>query len=396
MTEPEQAQNTKHVRKVYGLDAHPTMFSLALLSGEDALQARTEWVVDRQPLDRLVEFIKKRTEDGAEIALEASGNSFELAERIEACGRHPVVLESQSVGKVGKSYCATDRVDAIKIARVWFSGLAHVVWRPDPRTRELRQMFFAHRNAVEDSTRARNRLWAWFNDLGIKQPGQKLLARADALPKLLALKDLTKCQQMLLADMVSDYHRAEVRRKQLRSVMACELASNPDMRKLVRVLGIRTRVAFALVAFIGDIRRFATHRKLVAYFGLNPYVSRSGKGGGTGSLAKCGRSDVRTLLIQAAQAALRYGRASVHRWALALKMRKGKPIAVAALARKIVVAVWYLLNGLVAALKEPDETLKRKVHKIALEIGASTLKRMNYRTLTLFEEELLQKIALGT
>jgi transposase len=396
MAEPEQAQSTKHLKKVYGLDAHPTMFSLALISGEDALQARTDWVVDRQPLDRLVELIEKRTEQGAEIAMEASGNSFEIAERIEACGRRPVVLESQSVGKVGKTYCATVRVDAIKIARVWFSGLAHVVWRPDPRTRELRQMFFAHRNAVEDSTRARNRLWAWFNDLSVKQPGQKLLARTDALPKLLALKPFSECQQSLLADMVSDYQRSEARRKRLRSVMASELASNADMRKLIRVLGIRTRVAFALVAFIGDIRRFATHRKLVAYFGLNPFVSRSGKGGGTGSLAKCGRSDVRTLLIQAAQAALRYGKASVHRWALALKMRKGKPLAVAALARKIVVAVWYLLNGLVAALKEPDATLKRKVHKIALEIGASALKRTHHRTLASFEEELLQKIVLGT
>jgi transposase len=372
------------------------MFSLALLVGRDALQAQTAWVVDRQPLARLVEFVAQKTEPGAEIALEASGNSFELAARIEACGRRPLVLESQSVGKVGKSYCATDRVDAVKIARVWFSGLAHVVWRPDPQTRELRELFFAHRNAVEDSTRARNRLWAWFNDHGIKQPGQKLLARADALPKLRTLAQVPERLRPLLADMLRDYQQAEVRRKRWRAVMAQELAGNPQMRKLIRLLGVRTRVAFALVAFIGDIRRFATHRKLVAYFGLNPYVSRSGKGGGNGGLAKCGRSDVRTLLIQAAQAALRYGHASVHRWALALKMRKGKPIAVAALARKIVVAVWYLLNGLVAPLKEADETLKRKVHKIALEIGAPTLKRMKHASLVDFENDLLRKLTLDS
>lgn len=196
--------------------------------------------------------------------------------------------------------------------------------------------------------------------------------------------------------MVCDYHQAKTRRKRLCMAMASELAGNSEMRKLVRVLGIRTRVAFALVAFIGDISRFATQRKLVAYFGLNPYVSRSGKNGGNGGLAKCGRSDVRTLLIQAAQAALRYGKASVHRWAMALKMRKGKPLAVAALARRIVVAVWYLLNGLVAPPQETDDILKRKVHKIALEIGLSTLKNMNYTSMAVFEKELLQKIALGT
>jgi hypothetical protein len=38
------------VKRVIGLDAHPYMFSAAALSGADALEARTEWCVDRVPL----------------------------------------------------------------------------------------------------------------------------------------------------------------------------------------------------------------------------------------------------------------------------------------------------------------------------------------------------------
>ena len=67
--------------------------------------------------------------------------------------------------------------------------------------------------------------------------------------------------------------------------------------------------AFALVAVIGDISRFANPRKLVAYLGLNPGQRESGshkriKVG----IGRRGRRDMRTLLVQGAHAVLRSGR----------------------------------------------------------------------------------------
>ena len=70
-------------------------------------------------------------------------------------------------------------------------------------------------------------------------------------------------------------------------------------------MGIREQVAFALAAFIGDVERFATPKKLVAFFGLNPRVSFSGIGGSTGPLTGLGRGDVRALRVQGAQSVLR-------------------------------------------------------------------------------------------
>jgi len=110
-------------------------FSAAALSGADALEARTEWIVDRVDLKSLEQVMKKKAQSGDIIVMEAGGNSFAIAERLFTIGLHPIVLESQAIGKVGKAYCATDKIDAVKIARVYFSGLAHEVWMPFNRPR---------------------------------------------------------------------------------------------------------------------------------------------------------------------------------------------------------------------------------------------------------------------
>ena len=384
------SQEERQVRRVIGLDAHPYLFSAAAMSGEDALEARVEWVVDRVGLDRLEEVLNKRTQPGDVIALEASGNSFAVAERVFAMGRRAVVLESQAVGKVGKAYCATDKVDAIKIARVYLSGLAHEVWVPDGKAAERRELFFGHRNAVRDSVRARNRIWGFLNQQCVRRPRGLRLAGRNALEELLTLRTWTALQQLLLEQEVAAFQQAEARRRRLREEIAAEVASDPQILKTIRLLGIRDKVAFALAAFIGPIDRFENAKKLVAYFGLNPCVSRSGISGGNGGLSYSGRADVRALLIQAAQSILKYGSGSTHRWAVALKMRKGHNIAVAALARKLVVSVWYLLKGFFTPLTEITETLKIKLHKIASEIGRRRIRELGFASLADFERKKLE------
>lgn len=157
-------------------------------------------------------------------------------------------------------------------------------------------------------------------------------------------------------------------------------------------MGIRHIVALALGAFIGDISRFHNPKAMVSYFGLNPRVRTSGQGGGNGSLSLSGRSDVRSLLIQSAHSILRYGKDHQHKWAVALKMRKGKNIAVAALARKLTVACWYLMRGFFTELTEISAQLATKIHKIACDIGATRLKDRGYKSMVVFENEIHKKL----
>jgi transposase len=387
-------KETKQGRRVIGLDAHPYLFSAAALCGADARQADIEWCVDRVELKQLETVLRRRAQPGDVVVLEASGNSFAIAERLFAAGFHAIVLESQAVGKVGKAYCANDRVDAVKIARVYLSGLAHEVWVPDGKAAERRELFFGHRNAVRDSVRSRNRIWALLNQSCQRRPKGLALSPPAALQTLLALRPWTPMQRILLTEELLTFQQAEARRKRFRARIAEEVVNDPEIMKLIRLLGIRDKVAFALAAFIGPIARFASPKKLVCFFGLNPSVNRSGISGGNGPLSGYGRSDVRALLIQAAQSVMRHGQGPVHRWALALKMRKGNNIAVAALARKLVVSVWYLLKGFFSPLTEITEHIRIKLHKIVTQIGKARLVELGYRSLADFEKEKLNILML--
>lgn len=379
-------------RRVIGLDAHPYLFSAAALAGSDALQAREEWVVDRVPLQRLEAVLRPRVRPRDLVVLEASGNSFAVAERLAGLGLSVLVLDSQSVSRVGQQYCANDRIDAVKLARVYLSGFARVVWTPDPVSQERRELFFAHRNAVCDAVRARNRFWAWCNEHGVTRPRGFRLTAPSALRIALGWKNWSPMQQVILGEIICAFQSAEACRVRFRARIAEEVMADPKILQTVRLLGIRHLIAFALAAFIGPIERFANPRKLVAYIGFNPRVSQSGNRGGPGRLSHYGRSDLRALMIQASQSVLRYGSGPTHRWAVALKMRKGGAVAVAALARKLVVSVWYLLSGRFTPLTEVTPHLKVKVHKIASEIGAKRLRALGFKSMVAFEKQKLQEL----
>ena len=107
------------------------------------------------------------------------------------------------------------------------------------------------------------------------------------------------------------------------------------------------RVAFALMALIGDIHRFPTAKKLAGYFGLSPRRDQSGNDprGYEKGLGENGRGDVRALLIQSAQNALNQRGSPLHKWGWKLLLKKHRNQAVAAVARKLAVSILHIHMG---------------------------------------------------
>lgn len=206
---------------------------------------------------------------------------------------------------------------------------------------------------------------------------------------VLKCRDWTENQQELIRVLFEDLWHAWQKRTHLRMLMAREVTSDPDMLQLVRLCGLRHITVYALVAFIGDISRFRTPKQLVAYIGLQPRTHLSGQGGKTGPLAHAGRRDLRSLLVQAAQAILRLlpGSYPLARWGRAVACRRGKMIAVIGVARKIAVAVWYLMRGYFTPLLEISETIHTKLEKLAREIGLPVLTTMGFESLRAFVRE---------
>ena len=191
-----------------------------------------------------------------------------------------------------------------------------------------------------------------------------------------------------------ELRHADEQRAHWRSLIAQEVLADPQLFSLVRLCGVRDMVAFALGAIIGDIQRFAGPGKLVKYIGLNPAFDDSGEDKWTGGIGGHGRKDLRGLLIESAQAILR-SKHPLAKWGKKLLARKGSVnLAVAAVARKLAVAVWYLMMGRWTPLEEIDERLALKVGKIITSVGTKGLKQLG-KTRKALREEIYQSLKTG-
>lgn len=128
------------------------------------------------------------------------------------------------------------------------------------------------------------------------------------------------------------------------SEMDCKLetlcATEPVVLRLRTALGVGLIVAAAYVSVVDDAKRFRHAHQVEAYLGLVPSEHTSVQRR-LGSITKQGNSYLRALLIQAAWTILRSrGQDPLALWARAIAQRRGKRIAVVALARRLVGVLW--------------------------------------------------------
>jgi transposase len=386
--------NANSVQRVIGFDSHPDTFTAALIRGPTPAAAIVEKMFDKVPLARLESWAQKHTTPQDLFVLEASGNSFHVARCLVALGRPVQVLESCHLGKLKEAHANNDKISAVRIGKAYLAGTAKIVWVPDPKTQDRRDLFHVHRKAVKRTSQMRNRLQSYLSDHGVRLPRGLGLAKA-ASPvedKIRQAHDWSPGQWQLLEGLLLELRQAEEQRQHWRSLIAQEVLADPPLLSLVRLCGVRETIAFALGAILGDIHRFANPKKLVKYIGLNPAFDDSGQGQWHGGIGGHGRKDLRCLLIEAAQAVLRCSQTPLAQWGRRLLGRKGSVnLTVAAMARKLAVAVWYLMMGRWTALEEIDERLAVKVSKMITSAGPKGLQPSG-KTRTALREEIYRAL----
>ena len=385
-------QDSNRVERVIGFDSHPDTFTAALLRGQTPAQALTEKIFNKVPMAQLQSWAQKHTTAQDLFVLEASGNSFQVVRTLAALQRKALVLESCQMGKLKEAHANNDKLSAVRIAKAYLAGTAKTVWVPDLQTQERRDWFHAHRKVVKRTTQMTNRIVSYLSDHGVRlPPGTDLSAEEQTIRQA---RPWSVRQSQVLEGMLMELRHAQEQRAHWRSLIAQEVLGDPDLLSIVRLCGVRDQVAFALGAIIGDMKRFANPRKLVNYVGLNPAFDDSGQEQWSGGIGGHGRQDLRSLLIESAHAILR----STHplaKWGKKLLARKGEvKLVVAAVARKLTVAIWYLMMGQWTAVEEIDERLACKVGKIITEVGPEGLKKLG-KTRLAFREEIYQLLKTG-
>jgi transposase len=318
---------------------------------------------------------------GAVVVLEASTNAFSIAGRLTHIGYKVKVLVSDTLAGIARGDRVNDRIDAKNLAFTYARGGTREVFVPSKIYAEWRDIWFGYRNAVKDAVKWSNRIWAFCSGHGFKLPMRQRKKKVEEIRVQIMKLGWTEEEAFHVDMLLWEYqHSCEVRDKYLARIERT-VAGNMEMTKVMQVLGVRFVVAFALVSFIEDISRFPEAKKLVSYIGLNPRVNDSGKSEGDRRVSHFGRQDLKALMIEAAQCAVRMGKTEMHKWArhkLAGGMHRNK-VAVA-LARKMVCYIWHILMGHPSPNIEAETSFKRKLEKLAYRIGPEVIGTLGYRT----------------
>ena len=327
--------------------------------------------------------------------LEASGNSFQVVRTLTAVGLKAKVLESCHLGKLKEAHANNDKISAVRIGKAYLAGTAKEVWVPDERTQERRDWLHAHRKAVKRTNQVRCSLLSYLSDNGLRLKKGTPLTDTEAQQKIRQARPWSVRQWQVIEGKLMELRHADEQRAHWRSLITQEVLTDPQLLSLVRLCGVREMVAFALGAFIGDIQRFAGPKQLVKYIGLNPCFDDSGESQWSGGIGGHGNKYLRCLLTEGAQAILRCSKNPLAQWGKKLLARKGqRNLAVSAVARKLTVAVWYLMAGRWTSLEEIERGLNIKIGKMISSVGPVGLKKLG-KTREIFREEIFASLKSG-
>src|SRR4051795_6256477 len=302
------------------------------------------------------------------VALEVTGSCWEVARILEPHVERVVVVSPDDTG-ITQARAKTDRLDARALARLLWSGELESVWMPDERCRVLRRRLARREQLVHSRTRAKNEIHAVLqrrlqgqppcSDLfGVK--GRRWLATLELPLEERESVDAGVRQIEFLDSEVSAVER----------LIAQQALEWPEIRRVMTVPGVNLICAASFMAAIGDVTRFFTSRKLVAYLGLDPKVRQSGEAPArSGRISKRGSASARWALIEAAwSVVLQPG--PLHAFYERTRARRGHGKAIVATARKLAILFWCMLTrGEDYAHQQPSLT-KKKLHRLELTAGA--------------------------
>jgi transposase len=304
-----------------------------------------------------------------EVALEATGVALGVARILKPHVARVVVVKPDALPDDDRQRAKTDRRDDKALARLLAQGYLKGVWVPDEDTRQLRRRTSRRAQLTRQRTRAKNETHAALvRTLAGKAPVSDVFGKGgrEWLSDLELPADERETVEGCLRQI--DFLDQEI--EALDRAIARQAVGSPEIKRLMTIPGVDVITASALHAAIGDVGRFESPRHLVAYLGLDPKVRQSGsQEARLGRISKRGSRNARRVLGEAAWVAIESPgplRAFFER----LQARRGKQIAIVAVARKLAALSWHLLTREQDyAFGRPSLT-RRKLRRLELRAGA--------------------------
>jgi len=287
--------------------------------------------------------IKELIKPPIDVAVEACNGWYWVVDELEKRGAIVHLAHPLKTKLIAEAKVKTDKIDAKALYDLLRTGFLPESYIPSGDIRQMREIHRHRAALVKIRTSIKNRIHSVLAKNGIffhisDLFGKKGRTQLDnVLSRLPSIYSEEINRYLTLMDTLNK--EIEIIEKKIRSLVK----DNPLATLLETIPAIGYFSAHLILSEIGDIHRFAHPKKLVSYVGLNPGVDKSGKHHYNLPITKQGNTWLRWLLIQIAPIAARKDRRLGVLYDRISK-RKGANTAKVAVAREILVAVFWVLK----------------------------------------------------
>jgi transposase len=344
----------------------------------------------RVEFSHLESWMKKTLTKQDDVVLEMTTNTWQLYDELCQYAGSVLVVHPPHIALITRSQVMNDKIAASILARLLAKGLLVGIWVPPQEIRELRGLVAQRKKMTGLATQAKNRLHAVLQRHHLVPPGGNPFHESQqswwlALP-------LGALEKVNVQSDLETLRFAQAQQMRLTSLMEEITNQQEQITRLLLIPGFGVVTAVTVWAAIGTIERFADPQHLVGYAGLGTRVHDSGMSTRTGRITKAGRRDLRVVLIEAAQVAANshpHWKAELAR----LQSRLGRNKAIVAIARKLLVVVWYILAQHKADRFAAPEAIAQKFLKFAYQLGKAN--RPTGQSAAQFVRQHLDALHLG-
>jgi transposase len=328
---------SREIQRYIALDIHKEYVMVG------AMDKAQEWVIRprRVEMQQFRKWAGNNLCVGDAVVIETTTNVWDIYDIVAPLVTRPVVAHAGAVRQIAEARVKTDTEDIKRLLRLLIADMVPEVWVPPAHVRELRGMISYRNRLVKTGVMIRNRMHSLLHRHNLPLPEGGLCDRSWWETQAFStLEKLQVRQELALLEKV-EQNKAELD-LELQKMSVGETWGKQATR-ILQLPGLGVVVTMTVLAAIGDIRRFEDAKHLVGYAGLGAGVHDSGKEHKDKGITKSGRKELRWALVEAAWRAIRMSELWKQRYE-ELKERKGPCKAIVAIARKLLVAIWYVLS----------------------------------------------------
>ena len=274
------------------------------------------------------------------IGMEATGNSQWFIELVEDLGHEIWIGDAAQIRASYVRKQKTDKRDAAHILKLMVEGRFPRLWTPDREQRDLRQLVLHRHKLVEIRSRVKNELQHLSLNKGMQKKRTLWSQAGQQMLRELPLKPWAACRR---EDLLGLLEMLDQQISKLDVAVQQAAEEHPQAKLLMTQPGVGPNTALAYVLTIGDVSRFRRGKQVASYLGLIPREESSCGRRQLGAITKQGNRMLRSLLVEAAQIAVRFDpgfrKQYLHRC-----HQKPKGVAKVAAARKLAVRLYWMLR----------------------------------------------------